>query len=115
VPYGRYYHQQEGEQLVDRGESPNHTLRRVLMHFFERGDPAFEPWLDEHANIVLGILQPLGREPSAHTGGTRGIRARGSWVIIQGDVSTKDVAVGAVVLVVLLLAAGVLLSRLNLQ
>jgi len=31
---------------VDRGEPPNATLRRVLAHFFERHDPADEPWLE---------------------------------------------------------------------
>lgn len=41
---------------VDRGEPPNPTLRRVLAHFFERLDPADEPWLDEHAQIVLGMV-----------------------------------------------------------
>jgi hypothetical protein len=41
---------------VDRGEPPNATLRRVLAHFFERLDPTDEPWLDEHARIVLGMV-----------------------------------------------------------
>jgi hypothetical protein len=41
---------------VDRGEPPNRTLRRVLAHFFERLDPADEPWLEEHALIVLGMV-----------------------------------------------------------
>jgi hypothetical protein len=41
---------------VDRGEPPNPTLRRVLAHFFERFDPADEPWLEEHALIVLGMV-----------------------------------------------------------
>ena len=41
---------------VDRGEPANPTLRRVLAHFFERLDPADEPWLDEHAQIVLGMV-----------------------------------------------------------
>jgi hypothetical protein len=41
---------------VDRGEPPNPTLRRVLAHFFERLDPADEPWLEEHALIVLGMV-----------------------------------------------------------
>jgi hypothetical protein len=41
---------------VDRGEPPNPTLRRVLAHFFERFDPADEPWLDEHVLIVLGMV-----------------------------------------------------------
>ena len=41
---------------VDRGEPPNPTLRRVLAHFFERLDPADEPWLEEHALTVLGMV-----------------------------------------------------------
>lgn len=41
---------------VDRGDPPNPTLRRVLAHFFERFDPADEPWLEEHALIVLGMV-----------------------------------------------------------
>jgi len=41
---------------VDRGESPNPTLRRVLAHFFERFDPADEPWLEEHALNLIGMV-----------------------------------------------------------
>jgi hypothetical protein len=41
---------------VDRGEPANPTLRRVLAHFFERLDPADEPWLEEHVLIVLGMV-----------------------------------------------------------
>jgi hypothetical protein len=41
---------------VDRGEPPNHTLTRVLSRFFERQDPAYQPWLEEHANIILGMV-----------------------------------------------------------
>ncbi|MDQ2889494.1 MAG: hypothetical protein M3R65_02925 [Gemmatimonadota bacterium] len=41
---------------VDRGEPPNATLRRVLGHFFERFDASDEPWLEEHALIVLGMV-----------------------------------------------------------
>ena len=41
---------------VDRGEPPNPTLRRVLAHFFERLEPADEPWLEEHVLIILGMV-----------------------------------------------------------
>ena len=41
---------------VDRGEPAIPTLRRVLAHFFERLDPADEPWLEEHAQIVMGMV-----------------------------------------------------------
>lgn len=41
---------------VDRGEPPNPTLRRILAHFFERRDPGDEPWLEEQAVIVLGMV-----------------------------------------------------------
>ena len=41
---------------VDRGEPAIPTLRRALAHFFERFDSADELWLDEQANIVLGMV-----------------------------------------------------------
>lgn len=41
---------------VDRGEPPNRTLRRVLAFFFERHDPADDPWLEEQANIIVGMV-----------------------------------------------------------
>ena len=41
---------------VDRGEPANPKLRRVLAHFFERLEPADEPWLEEHARIVVGMV-----------------------------------------------------------
>jgi hypothetical protein len=41
---------------VDRGEPPHATLRRVLAHFFERRASEDAPWLDEQANIVLGMV-----------------------------------------------------------
>ena len=41
---------------VDRGESAIPTLRRVLAHFFERLAPEDGPWLEEHANTILGMV-----------------------------------------------------------
>ena len=41
---------------VDRGEPPGPTLRRILAHHFGRLDPSDEPWLDEHATTVLGMV-----------------------------------------------------------
>lgn len=41
---------------VDRGEPPNRTLRRVLAYLFHRQDPDYIPWLEEHANIILGMV-----------------------------------------------------------
>lgn len=41
---------------VDRGESPNATLRRVLAHFFERRALEDRAWLNEQAEIVLGMV-----------------------------------------------------------
>jgi len=41
---------------VDRGEPPNATMRRVLTHFFERDPVVFDEWLDEHANIIIGMV-----------------------------------------------------------
>src|SRR5881398_413501 len=41
---------------VDRGEPPHPTLRRVLAHFFERRAPEDQAWLNEQAEIVLGMV-----------------------------------------------------------
>jgi len=41
---------------VDRGESAIPKLRQALVHFFERFDEAAEPFLDEHATIVFGMV-----------------------------------------------------------
>ena len=41
---------------VDRGEPALPTLRRVLAHFFERFAPEDQPWLDAHANTILGMV-----------------------------------------------------------
>jgi hypothetical protein len=41
---------------VDRGESAQYTLRRILSHFFKRYDPADEPWLDEQGTIIYGMV-----------------------------------------------------------
>jgi hypothetical protein len=41
---------------VDRGEPALPTLRRVLAHFFERLAPEDQPWLDAHANTILGMV-----------------------------------------------------------
>lgn len=41
---------------VDRGEPALPTLRRVLAYCFERHAPDDQPWLDEHAQTVLGMV-----------------------------------------------------------
>ena len=41
---------------VDRGERPNPTLQRVLEFFVERHGPDDTPWLEEQANIILGMV-----------------------------------------------------------
>jgi hypothetical protein len=41
---------------VDRGESPNPTMRRVLTHFFERDPQIYDQWLDEQADIIVGMV-----------------------------------------------------------
>ena len=41
---------------VDRGDPANHTLRRVLSYFFDRFSPADEPWLEQHALTVMGMV-----------------------------------------------------------
>jgi len=41
---------------VDRGEPANATLRRVLAHFFQRRATSDQPWLEQHANTILGMV-----------------------------------------------------------
>ena len=41
---------------VDRGEPAAGKLRTTLAHFFERHEDRDLPWLDEHANTVLGMV-----------------------------------------------------------
>jgi hypothetical protein len=41
---------------VDRGEAAVPTLRRVLAFFLDRHMPNDVPWLDEHANTILGMV-----------------------------------------------------------
>ncbi len=41
---------------VDRGEPALPTLRRVLAHFFGRLDPSDAPWLEAHANTIIGMV-----------------------------------------------------------
>lgn len=42
---------------VDRGEPPNPALRRVLGYFSERFEPSDEPWLEEHAVAIIGMVE----------------------------------------------------------
>ena len=41
---------------VDRGEPAIPTLGRVLAYFFELDPSRDQAWLDEHANIILGMV-----------------------------------------------------------
>ena len=41
---------------VDRGEPPNPTMCRVLARFFERDTENYGSWLDENANIIVGMV-----------------------------------------------------------
>ena len=41
---------------VDRGEPANRKLRQVLAHFYNRHAPEDDSWLDEHANIIAGMV-----------------------------------------------------------
>jgi hypothetical protein len=41
---------------VDRGEPAVPHLRRVLSYFFERDPITDREWLDEHANIIIGMV-----------------------------------------------------------
>jgi hypothetical protein len=41
---------------VDRGEPPNRTMCRVLARFFERDTFNHDAWLDEQANIIIGMV-----------------------------------------------------------
>ncbi len=42
---------------VDRGDAPAKNMRRVLAHLFDRFDAEAEPWLDELALTVLGMVE----------------------------------------------------------
>jgi hypothetical protein len=77
---------------VDRGESPNATLRRVLAHFFERHDPADESWLDEHANIVLGMVAADATE--VHIAGYLQSVARETGCLDRAPLSARGTAIG---------------------
>lgn len=41
---------------VDRGEPATPKLRSTLAHFFERVDERDQPWLEEHAKNILGMV-----------------------------------------------------------
>lgn len=41
---------------VDRGEPALPTLRRVLAFYFNRHELSDQPWLDERANLILGMV-----------------------------------------------------------
>ena len=41
---------------VDRGESPVPVLVRVLAHFFERFAEEDQPWLRQHAEVIVGMV-----------------------------------------------------------
>ncbi|MEO8335625.1 MAG: hypothetical protein ABI664_11670 [bacterium] len=66
---------------VDRGEPANPTLRRVLRRYFDRGDPAFEPWLEEHANIILGMVAADATE--VHVAGYLKSLARQEGIVME--------------------------------
>lgn len=76
---------------VDRGEPPNHTLRRVLAHFFERLDPGYESWLDEHANVVTGMVAADATE--VHVAGYLRSVARAEGFPPREPLGTRPVAI----------------------
>ena len=41
---------------VDRGHPPQRVMRRVLSFLFDRRTPEDEPWLESHANTILGMV-----------------------------------------------------------
>jgi hypothetical protein len=47
---------------VDRGESPVPTIFRVLQFFFDRHGEEDEAWLQETAEIVVGMVEANGGE-----------------------------------------------------
>ena len=47
---------------VDRGESPAPTIFRVLQFFFDRHGEEDEVWLQETAEIVVGMVEANGSE-----------------------------------------------------
>ena len=42
---------------VDRGDPAEPTLKRILAFYFDRHSPADDPWLDEHARAIRGLVE----------------------------------------------------------
>ncbi|MEO7362305.1 MAG: hypothetical protein ABI120_18385 [Gemmatimonadaceae bacterium] len=42
---------------VDRGDPPDRRVRQSLAHFFEKFDEADEPWLQQHAITMIGMVE----------------------------------------------------------
>jgi hypothetical protein len=41
---------------VDQGRPPQRVMRRVLAFLFNRHTPEDEPWLESHANTIVGMV-----------------------------------------------------------
>ena len=41
---------------VDQGHPPQRVIRRVLAFLFNRHTPEDEPWLESHANTIVGMV-----------------------------------------------------------
>jgi hypothetical protein len=76
---------------VDRGEQANKTLRRVLAHLFDRFDVEAEPWLDELAVTILGMVAADATE--VHLAGYLRSVAREEHVFPHDDFRARDAAV----------------------
>ena len=76
---------------VDRGEQANKTLRRVLVHLFDRFDAEAEPWLDELAETILGMVASDATE--VHIAGYLRSVAREQEAFPEGDFRAREAAV----------------------
>src|SRR5215207_3927703 len=76
---------------VDRGETANKNLRRVLSHLFNRFDAEAESWLDELALTILGMVAADATE--VHIAGYLRSVAREKEIFPQDNFRARDAAV----------------------
>ncbi len=76
---------------VDRGDPPAKNMRRVLAHLFDRFDAASEPWLDEIALTILGMVEADSTE--VHIAGFLRSVAREKEAFSREQFRARDAAV----------------------
>jgi len=47
---------------VDQGRPPQRVMRRVLAFLFNKHTPEDQPWLESHANTIVGMVAADARE-----------------------------------------------------